>query len=353
MIKRRVCFAMAVIFSLTAMLSACSGSAGSSGNASGNTAAASSEAQQASGDNKIVIKLGHTGNEKQKYHDASLKFKELVEERSNGKFQVDVYPKTLGGDRELMEALQIGTADFAEINTAVLATVSPSLGVLDLPYIFVNREHAYRVLDGEIGQKLLDETSQKSGLIGLDYWENGFRCFTNNVRPIKEPADLKDITMRAMQNNIHLETFKLWGANPTPMEFSEMVTAMQQGVIEGHDNAPDTIAANSMWEYQSYFSESSHFYAAIMFAASPVFWNSLSEDEKTMFKEISQEVRDFERQLALEQFNEGIDTLEKNGMNVTRNDEVDVDAFKESVRPIWDKYAETLGADLIDSIANN
>ena len=301
----------------------------------------------------IVIKAAHTGNIKQKYHAAMEKFRDLIEERSGGRFKVEIYPATMGGDRELIESLQIGTVDFAELNTSVLATISPRLGVYDLPYIFRDRGHAHRVLDGEIGSELMKEMQAKSTIVGLGYWENGFRCFTNNVRPIKKPEDLKDHKMRSMQNSIHLDTFMLWGANPTPMSFSEMITAMQQGVIDGHDNAPDTIAANSMWEIQRYFSQSQHFYAAKIFGASPIFWARLSPEDQKMIQEIYYEVRDFERDLAEEQFQEGMKTLAQNGMEVTKFSDIDIEAFQKSVQPVWDKYSQKVGAELIERIARH
>ncbi|MCC8190467.1 MAG: TRAP transporter substrate-binding protein DctP, partial [Planctomycetes bacterium] len=175
----------------------------------------------------------------------------------------------------------------------------------------------------------------------------------NNARPIRQPEDLKDLKMRSMQNSIHLDTFAQWGANPTPMSFSEMITAMQQGVIDGHDNAPDTVAANSMWEIQRFFSESRHFYAAKIFGASPIFWSRLSPEDQAMFQEIYYQVRDFERDLAEEQFREGMALIAKNGMEVLPFADMDSEAFRASVKPIWDKYALRVGADLIERIANH
>lgn len=301
----------------------------------------------------IVIKAAHTGNAKQKYHEAMEKFRDLVQERSQGRFKVDIYPSTLGGDRELIEALQIGLADVGEINTSVMATILPALGVFDLPYIFRDRLHAHRVLDGEIGDDLMKQIQNITSLVCLGYWENGFRCFTNNVRPIRKPEDLKDLKMRTMQNSIHLDTFALWGANPMPMSKSEMLTAMQQGVIDGHDNAPDTVVADSLWEVQRYFSESQHFYAAKMFCASPLFWGKLSPEDQKMFQEIYHEVRQFERDLAHAQAQAGLKTLAEKGMEVILFADMDIAAFQKSVKPIWDKYAPKVGADLIERISNH
>jgi tripartite ATP-independent transporter DctP family solute receptor len=259
---------------------------------------------------------------------------------------------SLGGDRELLEGLQIGTVDFAEINTSVLASIIEELAVIDLPFMFTSVEHANRVLDGKIGDVMIEKINNGSGIIAVAWWENGFRCFTNNKRPITKPGDLKGLVMRSMQSNIHLETFKLWGANPTPMAFSEMLTAMQQGVIDGHDNNPDTVATNSMWEFQKYFSESLHFYGAKVLAFSPKFWGTLSDSDKEIFRKAAYLARDREREESLKRFSDSVGILEQNNMQVAKNAAIDIDAFIKSVQPIWDSFRAKYGDELITSITN-
>lgn len=293
------------------------------------------------------LKFAQTNNEKHKYQFAMMKFKELIEKRSNGRFVIEVFAGSLGSDRDLMEGLQIGSVDAGAINTSVIASVVPEFGVFDLPFIFRDREHAYRVMDGTIGQDLIKKANAKIGFVSTDYWENGFRGFTNSVRPIATPADLKDLKFRTMQSKVHLDTFRQWKANPVPMNFAEVFTAMQMRVIDGHDNAPDTVNANKMWEVQKYFSNSKHFYSPVLFVFSAPTWKKLSEADRKMFLEVSKEVTAYERKLAGDMYDQALDNL-KTRMQVV--EQVDYEAFKASVQPIWQKYSADFGKELIERI---
>ena len=296
-----------------------------------------------------IFKFAQTNNDKHKYQLAMLKFKEIIEKKSEGRFEIEVFAGTLGGDRDLMEGLQIGSVDAAAINTSLIASVVPMFGVFDLPFLFRDRAHAYAVMDGPIGQELIKSANAKMGFVATDYWENGFRGFTNNVRPITKPQDLKNLKFRTLQSAIHLDTFKQWGANPTPMAWAEVYSAMQQNLIDGHDNAADTVNANKMWEVQKYFSDSRHFYSPVLFVMSPTMWNSLGEADKKMFLETSKEVTLYERKLAAEMYDKALDNLRKN-MQVV--DKVDYEAFKSSVQPIWEKYSASFGQEIIQKIAD-
>lgn len=298
-----------------------------------------------------TMKIAHTGNEKTTYQVGMEAFKKEIEEKSGGKFKADIYPGSLGADRELIEALQIGTVDFAEINTNVLANIVPELGVIDLPYMFSDREKTYKLLDGEVGKELMQMVIKGAKVQPVAFWENGFRFFTNNIRPIKKPEDLKGLVMRSMQSNIHLETYKMWGANPTPMAVPEMITAMQQGVIQGHCNNVDTINANSMWEFQKHFSESRHFYGAKMLIFSPKFWNSLTDADKQMFEKAAGVARDIQRKEVVGRYDKSVANLKKNGMQIVTYGEMDIEAFKKSVQPIWDQYRKQYGDALINKIS--
>lgn len=310
---------------------------------------ANGESESGAGTVRTVI-CAHTGNENSTYQVGMMKFKEVIEAKSNGRYVVDVYPKTLGNDKELMESLQIGTVDVAEINLSVLASIVPELGVFDLPFIFESREQTYKVFDGEIGDYYLDLVKQKTNLIPVAYWENGFRNFTNDVRPINKADDLKAIKMRSMESAIHLQAYKLWGADATPMGFNEMVTAMQQGVIQGHDNNIDTIVGNSMWEYQKYFSESWHFYSGKMLIFSQKFWNSLTAADQAMFTEALEAARDTEREECTNRYAASLQKLIDGGMNVIRNKDVDASSFRTKVQPIYDEYIAKYGDTYIKKI---
>ena len=296
-----------------------------------------------------VFKFAQTNNDKHKYQLAMLKFKEIIEAKSQNRYEIEVFAGTLGGDRDLMEGLQIGSVDAAAINTSLIASAVPMFGVFDLPFIFRDRAHAYSVMDGPIGQDLVKAANKKMGFVATDYWENGFRGFTNNVRPIIKPQDLKGLKFRTLQSSIHLDTFKQWGANPTPMAWAEVYSAMQQNLIDGHDNAADTVNANKMWEVQKFFSDSRHFYSPVLFVMSPTMWNSLDAADKKMFLETSKEVATYERKLAAEMYDKALDNLKKN-MQVADN--VDFQAFKTSVQPIWEKYSASFGKEIIQKISD-
>lgn len=308
--------------------------------------------KEASSEGVRSVVCAHTGNEASTYQVGMLKFKEEVEKLTDGRFVVDVYPKTLGGDKELMESLQIGTVDVAEINLSVLASIVPELSVFDLPYLFDSREHTYRVFDGEVGDYFIELVKQRTNLIPVAYWENGFRNFTNDVRPIVKADDLKGIKMRTMESNIHLQSFKLWGADPTPMGFNEMLTAMQQGVIHGHDNNIDTVVSNSMWEFQKYFSESWHFYSGKMLIFSSKFWNSLSDSDKELFTTSMERARDRERQECTDKYESSLKKLKDGGMQIITKSEVDSASFRNRVLPIWSEYTAKYGDKYLNMIEN-
>ena len=335
---KRIAKLMALCMLAMLVLAAC-GSGGSGGGGA-----------QASAASPVSMKIGHTGNAKSKYQAGMEAFKAEIDAKSGGRFSLEIFPMSLGDDRELLEGLQIGTVDFSEVNTSVVANIVEELAVIDLPFIFTSVEHVNRVLDGKVGDGMIDLVNNKAGVKAVAWWENGFRCFTNNIRPITKPGDLTGLVMRTMQSNVHLETFKLWGANPTPMAFSEMLTAMQQKVIDGHDNNPDTIVTNNMWEFQDYFSESRHFFGAKMLIFSNKFWGALSDSDKTMFTNAVYLARDIERKESLTRYEAAIDSLVKNNMKVIRNADVDTEAFIKSVQPVWDAFRAKHGAALIDSI---
>jgi len=351
MIKsKKVTLATALSLSLSLVLTACgSGSAPSSNTAPAPEQKSGGEQPKAEqkAEETVVLKMAHSNNDKHKYHKGMLEVKRLIEEKSNGKFTVEVFPSTLGSDKELIEGLQMGTVDGAIINTAVLASIIPDLAVIDMPFMFKDREHAYRVLDGEVGDEFLQKINEKN-IVALSYWENGFKGITNNVRPIKTPEDLKGLKIRTMESRAQLDAFKAWGANPTPMSFSEVYQSMQQGVIDGHFNAPDTVAANKMYEVQKYYSDIPLFYGALVFGFSPATWNKFTEEEKQMMKEIAIESRDFERKLAQEEEKAGVETLKAN-MEVEENP--DVQAFIDTVKPVWKQYEAEFSPGLIDRVA--
>jgi TRAP-type transport system periplasmic protein len=340
--KKFLAFFMSVM--LIFVLAACGGETSTEGG--------SSEGSGEKGNKEtITLKVGHTLSDTSHYQEGLKKFKELLEEKSNGQFQVEIFPNgALGGEREMIEGLQIGSVDLVLTSTGPMSGFVPEITVVDLPFLFRNAEHAHKVLDGEIGQNLFAKLEEAHGLKGLAWWENGFRNVTNNVRPIEKPEDLKGLKIRTMENDIHMDSFKTMGADPTPMAFPELFPALQQGVVDGEENPVPVITSSRFYEVQKYLTMTRHFYNPSMLIISKSKFDSFPEDLQTALLEAAKEAGDYERQVVAKMDEEGIALLKEKGMEVI--EEPNIEPFKEAVQPVYEKYSEQFGQDLIDSIIN-
>jgi len=185
-------------------------------------------------------------------------FKKYVEEQSEGRIKVELYPNAqLGGDREMAEAVQVGILQIALPVVSVTSSFEKSFNVVEMPYLFTTRESAFKALDGDLGQEL-DRRLLKTGMMNLGYYENGFRHITNNKGPIHSPADLKGVKIRTMEVPPHITFFKKLGANPTPMSFGELYTALQQGTVDAQENPLAIINESRLYEVQKYISLTGH-----------------------------------------------------------------------------------------------
>lgn len=296
-----------------------------------------------------TLKVGHVLAPTHPYQIGLEKFAELVQAKTNGSIVIKAFHSSqLGGEREMIESLQFGTLDMTLVSTAPLAGFLPEFQVFDLPFIFESREIAYRVLDGQIGQDLLKKLDKK-GIIGLAYWENGFRHVTNSRRPITTPADLSGLKIRLMENPVHMDSFRAMGALPTPMAFGELFTALQQGTVDGQENPLAIIETSKFYEVQKYISLTGHFYAASPLLISKTVWNKLSEKERTALMEAAKEAGDFERAMIIGMDNELSAKMKEKGMEVTV---VDKSLFKQATKSVYDKYESIVGKELLDSVRN-
>ena len=290
-----------------------------------------------------VIKLAHVVNEKDGFHIAALKFKELVEAQSE--ITIEVHPNAeLGDERTLLEGMQIGTIDMGLITNGPVSNFYPEIAVLELPFLFSSNEEAYKILDGPIGQELLENLS-KVGLKGLAYAERGFRNLTNSVRPVLTPADIDGLKIRVMENPVYIDTFKALGANAVPMAWTEALTAMQQGTIDGQENPVNVLYAFKLFETQDYMSYTRHTYAPALFVMSMNLFQSLDADTQKLFKDSAQAAAEYERQWDMEKEAEQLAALKEQGMQV---DEPDLKSFKAAVQPVYEKYGKKFGKYLQD-----
>jgi TRAP-type transport system periplasmic protein len=297
----------------------------------------------------LEIKFAHVVNEKDAFHVAAEKFKELVEKNSKGALTITIFPNAkLGDERTLLERMKMGIVDSGIITTGPIINFAPSYGVIDLPFLFRDPDHAYKVLDGPIGQKLLVDL-EAQGWKGLAFGERGFRNLTNNKRAVKTPEDIKGLKIRVMQNPVYVDSFKALGANAVPMAWTEVLTALQQGTVDGQENPLNVIMAFKLFEMQKHLSITRHAYAPAAILMSLATWKKLNPEQQGLVKKAAQEAAEFERAWDNRMEGDWLKEVQSKGMTVTMPD---LNLFREAAKPVYDQYMPKYGKPLIDSILN-
>ena len=309
----------------------------------------SSNSQGGDGEEVHTIRMGYLVPEEHSAHIQALKFKEKLERESDGRLKVELYPngQLYGSDREAIEAVQLGNLEMTIPAVAPLASFNEKFLVFDLPFLFNDYDSAYRALDGDLGQELLDSLEQND-LKGLVFGENGFRHVSNNEGPIETPADMAGLKLRTLENPLHTDTFKAFGANASPFAFGELYTALQQGTYDAMECPISLYYTNKFYEVQDYLSLTGHVYAAAILLANNDFYNDLPEDLQTLVMEASEEFRDEQRKLAQQQDAEFMDKLEAEGMQINDLTTEQRDQFREAAQSVYQKYEDQIGKDLID-----
>ncbi|WP_028577065.1 DctP family TRAP transporter solute-binding subunit [Desulfomicrobium escambiense] len=296
---------------------------------------------------KTVLKLGHIAEVSHPYAQGADYFAKLVAEKSGGDMEVQVFPSSqLGSQKDMTEGLIYGTIDMVLTGTADLGQFQPKMSLFDLPFLFKDRAHAYKALD-TVGMELGKELEPR-GLKLLGYMENGIRHLTNNVRPVKAPADMAGLKIRVMSNKIYIETIKALGASPTPMAFGELYSAMQQGTVDGQENPSAHIYTKRFFEVQKYASLTAHAYAPEPVLISMITWGKLSDAQKAIIQEAANEAVAWQRELSTKEDNEYWDKIKATG----KIEVIDVDRkpFMEATQPVWKEFAPTVGQDNIDKV---
>ncbi len=292
-----------------------------------------------------TIKLAHVVNEKDGFHIAALKFKELVETRTKGAVKVEVFPNaSLGDERTLIEGMQIGTISMGVITNGPVANFLPEIAAFEMPFLFSSPEEAYKVLDGSVGKKVLDKL-EAINLKGLAYAERGFRNLTNSKKPVKTPADMAGLKIRVMENPVYIDTFKTLGTNAVPMAWTEALTALQQGTIDGQENPINVIYSFKLNETQKYLTLTKHSYAPALFLMSKKVYGSFNKETQDILVKAAQEAAVHERKWNAEQMADQLKTLKERGMQII---EPDTAAFQAAVKPVYAKYGPKFGTLLED-----
>lgn len=292
-------------------------------------------------------KLGHVGPPTHPYQLGALKFAELVKQGTQGKIVIDVFPSSqLGNERDLIEGLQLGTVDFVLSSTGPMAAFDPKFGAPDLPFIFRDLNHAYAVLDGAVGKELFESLKNK-GIIGLAWFENGFRQVTNSRRPIERPEDLKGLKIRTMENPIHVAFFKELGVDPTPMAFGEVFSALEQKVVDGQENPVAAVLTAKFYEVQKYLAMTGHVYTAVPLMVRRDLFQSFTSEQQKVIMSAAKEASIYERKLLADQEQSGIEELKKKGMTITFPDRA---KLREATAPVYKKFEGTIGKEMIQRI---
>lgn len=296
---------------------------------------------------QVTLRAGHAVNEGHAYHRGLEKFKSLVEEKTGGTVQVEIYPNaSLGDERDMVEGLQLGTVDLVLSSTGPLGNFVPEMNVVDLPFLFRDKQHAYTVLDGDIGQNLLAKFESK-GIIGLSFWENGFRHVTNSKRPLNKPEDMDGLKLRTMKNRVHVAAFRELGVDATPMAWSEVFTSLQQGTIDGQENPVAIIYSHHLYEVQDYLALTGHVYSPAVLMAAKDKMDSLTTDQREAVREAALKAATYERSLITESENNQLAKLQEEGMQITRPDRAE---FKKATSGVYDQFEEEFGPELIEKI---
>lgn len=342
---------LTVLLAVVLVVSACgsSSSSGGSTSTSGNTSSSSNGGNGSDDGKTYTIKIGHVLTEDYHYTDGAKKFKELVEERSNGRITVEIYPNAqLGDEREMLEGLQMGTIEMGIISSGPVAGYVPQMALLDLGYLFESNEIAQKVLNGPVGDEL-NEKMIEVGFRNLAFLDMPYRSIYAS-KPIKSVEDLKGLKIRTLETPAQLELFKALGAAPTPMGYSEVYTALQQGVIDAAENVPDALYSSKHYEVAKHYSLTNHFYLIMMYLISEDFYQSLPEDLQQIVSEAAVEAAEYENGLIREILVDVYNKLEAEGVTIHEID--DLSPFIERAKESWKVIASQVegGEELLQKV---
>jgi tripartite ATP-independent transporter DctP family solute receptor len=291
-----------------------------------------------------TIKFGLNGPEGHPAVPGMKKFAEAVAAKSGGKIKVNLFPGgVLGGDQQTVSALQGGTVEATVLNSGILASQVKDFEVYDFPFMFANAREADAVVDGPFGQKLHAKLADK-GIVGLAYWELGFRNITNSKKPVKQVEDLAGLKLRVIPNAINVDWVKALGANPTPMAFPEVYAGLESKAIDGQENPFSVILANKFFEVQKFLVVSNHQYNPQSFIFSKKVWDTLSPAEQKILRDAAVEAGQFQRKVNRDLAAGQLDQLKKAGMTVTELSASEAAEFRDKMKPVVEKHGAAISA---------
>ena len=296
------------------------------------------------------VKLAYCFPEASHYGAGARAWTAAIEEGTDGKFKVRHFSScALGGERDTVEGLQFGTIEAIMVSTGTLSNFVPEVGLTDIPFLFRDLAHARTVLDGPIGDEIRSKFDDR-GIVALAWGEQGFRHITNNTRAIHKPADLAGLKLRTMENPVHIKAFEVLGAAPTAMSWHEVISALEQGTIDGQENPLSVIVSANIDAVQKYLTLSGHVYSPTMLLVSKPFYDGLSDEEKAVFRDGALAGAAAMRNFVDEAEQTGIATLKERGMQVNELSAEERAAFQASVQSAYEEYYKTYDKALIDKV---
>ncbi|UOQ83676.1 TRAP transporter substrate-binding protein [Gracilibacillus salinarum] len=300
----------------------------------------------ASAEDPTVLRLGHIQSESNAWHKGSVKFAELVAEKTNGTVKVEVYPSsTLGSDRDLVEGMQIGSVDFALV-AGVMSNFYKPYSILELPYLFEDLDHLEEFVYGPNGKRLQEDMLEATGVRGLEFWLRGPRELTTN-KLVESPEDLKGVKIRVPNIEASVEGWTAMGASPTPMNFGEVYSSLQTGVIDAQENPIAFTASARIHEVQDYLVKTDHVFGYVQLLMSEKTFQGLTETERDAVLEAAKEAREYQNELVFAEEEAALQDMLDEGVEVI---EVDQEPFREAVQEVNEKLANKYGRELYDTI---
>jgi TRAP-type transport system periplasmic protein len=298
---------------------------------------------------KMVVKYGHVGPPIHPQHLGALAFAKYVTEKTKGEIEVQVFPLgQLGAERSMTEQVQSGTLHMTAITAGVLANFVPEMGIIELPFIYPNREAAYRTLDDKDVKERFYKYCEPKGFIFIGYTENEFRDLTNSKRPIRKPEDMKGLKIRVVESPIMIDTFKTLGANPTPLPFPEIYNALQQKVIDGQDNPLYTSILMKFTEVNKFATMTDHILTECPTVVNKKFWQSLTPDQQKIFREAAEVQIKVNREGNTKGRAEAFEKAKAQGVDVIILTPAEREAFKNAVKPVLEKFRGVFGGEFYD-----
>jgi TRAP-type transport system periplasmic protein len=297
-----------------------------------------------------TIKLALANTAESAHGLGAKRFADVVTQKSGGKLKVRIYPGgSLGGEVVVASAMQGGTVEMSMMGPGILTGMDKDFAVFDTPFLFDDYKEVDAILDGPIGKKLIDKLPGK-GLIGLSYWDHGFRILTNSRRPVSKMEDIQGLKIRVQQIPVYIDAFTTLGANAVPMPFPELYTALETKTVDGQENPFVSIEVTKFYEVQKYASNTRHAYSPLLVLASKKFWDQLSDDERAILVDAATETKPYQREISRTMDAKAAEELKTKGMTVTQIPPEERSRMREKLKPVVEKHYKMINEGLVQEV---